>query len=156
MLKSPPQETEVREDVMATLEIAAEEGDEMAFVQAAGKIDWSQRPATDFARAVHLALAAGAHLLARNLAAQGAEMHPDHPELQKMARILAPPRVIRADLPPVPSVRANHEWLSAHADEYQGQWVALRNGQLIAVGATTRELIAQLESTEGILLTRVF
>ena len=148
--------TKDREEGTAMLEIAAEKSDEMAFVQAVSEIDWPQRPAADFARAVRLALAAGAHLLARNLAAQGARLHPDHLELQKMARILAPPRVVRADLPPDPSVQANHAWLRAHADEYRGRWVALRNGQLIAMGYTARELKAQLESTDGILLTRVF
>jgi len=144
------------EDSLARLEIAAEMGDETAFVQAASEIDWSQRPAADFARAVHLALAAGAHLLARKLAAQGAKLHPDHPELQKMSHILAPPRVVKVDLPPVSSARANLTWLRAHADEYKGQWVALRDGSLLATAATADELKARLESTDGILLTRVF
>jgi hypothetical protein len=75
---------------MRTLQVAAEAG-EVAFVRAANHIDWLQRPAADFARAVHLALAVRAHLLARKLAAQGASLHPDHPELKRMARILAPP-----------------------------------------------------------------
>lgn len=147
--------TEDREDGLARLEIAADMGDETAFVQAAGEIDWSQRPAADFARAVRLALAAGAHLLARRLAAQGARLYPDHSELQKMARLLAPPRIVRADLPPAPSIQENHAWLQAHANECRGQWVALRDGQLLAVGSTARELKAQLKSIEGVLLARV-
>lgn len=139
---------------MRTLEIAADKGDEAAFVQAAGKIDWSQRPAADFAQAVHLALAAGAHLMARKLADQGHRLYLDHEELAKMAHILAPPRVLRTNLPPDPSVRANIEWMRAHAAEYRGQWVALQNGRLLAVGATAQELKDQLESIEGVLLAR--
>jgi hypothetical protein len=143
-------------DGIDILEIVAEAGDETAFVQAASEIDWSQRPATDFARAVRLALAAGAHLLARNLATQGARLYPTHLELEKMARVLAPPRVVRTDIPPVPSLRANQEWLRVHGDEYRGQWVALRDGVLMAAAATARQLRAYLESTGNVLITKVF
>ncbi len=147
--------TEDRGDGMALLEIAAETGDEIAFVQAASEIDWPRRSAAEFARAVRLALAAGAHLLARTLAARGARLYTDHQELRKMARLLAPPRIVRADLPPDPSIQANRAWLQAHTNEYRGQWVALRSGQLLAVGSTAQELKAQLENIEGVLLARV-
>jgi hypothetical protein len=149
--------TEDSGDGIAMLEIVAEAGNnETAFVQAASEIDWSRRPAADFARAVRLALAAGAHLLARNLATQGARLYPDHAELGKMARILAPPRVVRADLPPVPSLQANQDWLRAHSDGYRGQWVALRDGIFLAAAATARQLRAHLKSIDGVLITKVF
>ena len=143
-------------DGIAALEIAAEVGDETAFVQAASEINWLQRPAADLARAVRLALAAGAHLLVRNLAAQGAKLHPDHLELRKMAHVLAPPRVVNADIPPTPSVRPNQAWLRNHADEYKGQWVALQEGTLLATGATAREVWDCLESPDGVMLTKMF
>jgi len=147
--------TEDSGDGMAFLEIVAEIGDEAAFVRAIGQIDWLQRPAADFVRAVHLALAAGAHLLARRLAAQGAKLYPDHREVQKMARILAPPRVLRTNLPSDTSVRANLEWLRAHAAEFRGQWVALKDGAFLASAPTARELKGQLPTTDGLFLTRV-
>jgi hypothetical protein len=143
-------------DTLAMLEVAADLNDEAAFVQAAREIDWSQRSAADFVRAVRLALAAGAHLVARHLAAQGARLYPDHPELQKMTHVLAPPRVVKANLPPVPSVRANQDWLRTHAGEYKGQWVALQDGALLAVAATASELKAHLENKDHILVTKVF
>ncbi|MBM3135155.1 MAG: hypothetical protein FJZ89_07710 [Chloroflexi bacterium] len=143
-------------DSLAILEVAADLRDETAFVQAAREIDWSQRSAADFARAVRLALAAGAHLVARHLAAQGARLYSEHPELQKMAHILAPPRVVKADLPPVPSVRANQDWLRTHAGEYKGQWVALQNGVLLVAAATASELKIHLENKDHILVTKVF
>lgn len=156
VLLTLPDVTEDSEDVMAALEIAAEAGNETAFLQATSKVDWLQRPATDFVRAVRLALAAGAHLFARNLAAEGARLHPDYLELCKMANILAPPRIINADIPATPSVRANQAWLRHHADEFKGQWVALREGTLLAAGATAREVWDHLENTDGIMLTKVF
>ena len=147
--------TEDREDGLARLEIAAETGDEAAFVQAASKIDWSGRSGSDFARAVRLALAAGAHLLARNLANQGHRLYLHHEELAKMARILAPPRVVSANLPPDPSVRVNLGWMRAHAAEYRGRWVALKEGMLLASAPTARELRDQLPTTADLFLTRV-
>jgi len=148
--------TEDSGDGIATLEIIAETGDETAFVRAANEIAWSQRPATDFARAVRLALATGAHLLARKLAEYGHRLYPNHQELTKMAHILAPPRVVRTDIPPAPSLQANQEWLRVHGGEYRGQWVALRDGILLATAATVRQLRAYLESTDGVLITKVF
>ena len=148
--------TEDSGDGIAVLEIAAETGDEEVFVRAANEIDWSQRPATDLAQAVRLALATGAHLLARKLADYGHRLYPHYEELAKMARILAPPRVVRTDIPPAPSLQANQEWLRVHGDEYRGQWVALRDGILLATAATTRQLRAYLESTDGVLITKVF
>ena len=148
--------TEDGGDSIDILEIIAETGDETTFVQAANEIDWSQRPATDFARAVRLALATGAHLLARKLAEYGHRLYPNHQELAKMAHILALPRVVRTDIPPTPSLQANQEWLRVHGGEYRGQWVALRDGILLATAATTRQLRAYLESTDGVLITKVF
>jgi len=148
--------TEDTGDGMAALEIAADAGNETALMQAASGIDWLQRPAADCARAVRLALAAGAHLLARKLATQGSRLHPDHLELRKMAHILAPPRVVDADIPPTPSLRANQAWLRGHGHEHKGQWVALREGTLLKVGATAREVWDRLESTDGVMLTKVF
>jgi hypothetical protein len=148
--------TEDGGDSIDILEIIAETGDEATFVQAASEINWSQRPATDFARAVRSALATGAHLLARKLAEYGHRLYPNHQELAKMAHILAPPRVVRTDIPPAPSLQANQEWLRVHGDEYRGQWVALRDGILLATAATTRQLRAYLESTDGVLITKVF
>ncbi len=147
--------TKDSENSIAILEIAAEAGDETAFVQAAGEIDWSQQLAADFAQAVHLALAAGAHLLARDLAGRGHRLHPQHRELGKMARILAPPRVARAGLPPDPSRQANVEWMRDHAGAYRRQWVALKDGALVASAPTARELEEQLSTTRGLFLTRV-
>jgi hypothetical protein len=133
------------------LAAAAELEDEATFLQAASKIDWSLQPASDIDRGIRLALAAGAHLFARSLAAEGAK----HQELQKMARILAPPRVVKRSLPPDPSMRANQAWLVEHAREYGGRWVALEQGNLVAAAATVAELRSQLNDIAGVLITKV-
>jgi hypothetical protein len=146
----------IEDDAMARMGSAARIGDERAFLAAKNAIDWDARPAEDFLRAVQLALGAGAHMAARNLAAQGATRHPDNADLQKYARVLAPPRVLRNDAPPHPGLRANRDWLMAHGNEYRGQWVALHDGRLLGAADSLAALKRLVDDTTDILLTKVF
>jgi len=134
---------------------AAEAGDAQAFVNAYHSIDWSCCTPAEFSRAIHWALSAGAHLTARSLATAGAVQYPDDAELQKAARILAPPKLLRR-LPAEPTIRANHDWLRAHRLDYPGQWVALRNGQLVASSDSLQALTAICPISPDILFTKVF
>lgn len=134
---------------------AAQSGDAQAFVTAYQAIDWTTRSPAEFARAIHWALTTGAHLTARALATAGAAQYPDDAELQKAARILAPPRLLRR-LPADPTIRANHDWLRAHRLDYPGQWVALRNGQLLASSDSLQALTAICPISPDILFTKVF
>jgi hypothetical protein len=143
-------------DAMARMESAAATGDERAFLAAKDALDWETRPAEDFLRAVQLALSAGAHMAARNLAAQGAARHPNDANLQKYARILAPPRVLRSDAPPHPGLRANRDWLMTCGDKYRGQWVALHQGTLLGAADSLAALKELIGDTNNILLTKVF
>ena len=144
------------DDAMASLESAATAGDERAFLAAKDMVDWETRPAADFLRAVQLALSAGAHMAARNLAAQAAVRYPDDADLQKYARVLAPPRVLRSDAPPHPGLRANRDWLMTCGDKYRGQWVALRQGKLLGAADSLAALKELIGDTNDILLTKVF
>jgi hypothetical protein len=119
------------DDEMTRLEAAAEYGDRRELVLAAGEMNWSGLRAEDHVRGIRLALAAGAHLIAREIAVEGHERHPDHPALERMACILAPPRASRAGRPADPTVRANRDWFEKHGAEYRGQWVAVREGRLL-------------------------
>jgi hypothetical protein len=145
----------VSEVLWRQLADAAEAGDAQAFVNAYHLIDWSFCTPAEFARAMHWALTAGAHLTARSLATTGAAQYPDEAELQKAARILAPPKLLRR-LPAEPEKRANQEWLRAHRLEYRGQWVALRNGQLVGSSDSLQALTAICPISPDILFTKVF
>ncbi len=144
------------DDAMMRLESAAVAGDERAFLAAKDAVDWEARSAADFLRAVQLALSAGAHMAARNLAAQGAQRFPDHSKLEKFARILAPPRVLRTPARPNAGLRANRDWLMTHGTQYRGQWVALCEGQLLGVGDSLDSVITQAGGTDGVLFTKVY
>ncbi|MBS1253813.1 MAG: hypothetical protein MAG451_02866 [Anaerolineales bacterium] len=72
-----------------------------------------------------------------------------------MARVLAPPRFVEA-LAPSSSAQANQAWMRDHTDEYRGRWVAVRAGELLAVGETAREVWDRLEDTNNVLVTKAF
>lgn len=141
---------------MIQLEIAANAGDERAFLAVHEAMNWSGRPPEDFIYVIQLALSVGAYQVARHLSTQGAEYYSQHSKLQKYARILSPPKVIRNDLPPDPTLKTNRDWLKTHSESYRGQWVALRDGQLIGSADSLKSLVDQIGNTEDILLTKVF
>ena len=142
--------SEVRE-----LELAAGQKKESDFIEVAQGIDWTLRSAEDYVEGIQLAMSAGAHLYARRIAEMGSRQHPNHPRLKKLADLFAPPRMIAKNLPPDPSLRANREWLRLHKKEYQGYWVALRDGTLIAHALTLSQLRAQIGRAEDTLVTKV-
>lgn len=139
------------------LEAAAQSGDEMAFLSATKEIAWENCTADDYLKAVRLALSAGAHFKARLLATEGAQRYPDHTELQKIAYILAPPKILPNRTPADPMIRKNRDWLMEHGDEYHGQWVALRRGEFLGAALTLKELIQKIGDPRGkkILVTQV-
>jgi hypothetical protein len=53
------------------------------------------------------------------------------PELEAWREVLAPPRVTTLEHATGKSMKRDADWLAAHAKEYEGQWVALRDGQLV-------------------------
>jgi hypothetical protein len=143
---------------LAALEAAAYAIDERAYLQARKAIDWSKRPPEDFVRAVDLAFMAGAYGAARNLSREGAERYPDHAELQKMAHILAPPTVRVGKTGPHPGIAEDRRWLKANWGKYRGQWVALKEGQLLGVADSFDKLVEQVGEIRntGILVTRLW
>jgi len=146
----------VEEDVLARLEQAAEKRDEGAFLQVVRTADWQRCSPSDFLHAVSLALQAGAHLAARQISSEGAQFHPDDQELQRYARVLAPPRVISNSLPADPTQEANRAWLLANRGAHSGRWVALRNGQLLGVADSITQLIEQIGDPQGVFLTLAY
>ena len=74
--------------------------------------------------------------LAERLAKEGAERYPEHAELQKYARVLAPPTI--KTVPSTPesraAVKADHAWLHANWETYRGNWIALQAGESCLLG----------------------
>ena len=106
------------------------------------------------------ALASGEHGLARQLAVDGATQYLDHDALQKFGRILAPPTVGKP-IPTTPEKRAarkaNTAWLQAHWQEYRGNWIALRAGDVLHASPSFDAVIEQVGHVRGrdVLLTKI-
>lgn len=146
------------DEEMAELVSAAEASDERAFIEVAKTINWNIRSASDYVKAIRLAISAGVHLKARHLATEGAKRYPANTELKKMARILAPPQILSSSLPPRPDAGADMQWLRTHGDEFRGQWVALKGGDLLSSASTFDEIIHMVGNPRGrhILVTKVY
>jgi putative addiction module CopG family antidote len=125
-----------------------------------GYPDQTPRSADGVIRAIKEALATGEFGLARKLAMDGAKQYPDHEELQKYGHILAPPTAGKS-IPVTPEKRAarkaNRAWMNSHWQDYRGNWIALRAGQLLHASPSFYAVIAQVGDVRGgdILLTKI-
>lgn len=143
---------------MEVLEAVARTENSQVFITLLNSLTWANRPADDYVRAVRLCLAIGLHPKARELAMEGASQFPEHADLQRLARLVGPARVIRTDLPPDVNAAANMEWLRKHSDEYRGQYVAVKGGELLATASSYQDLFKKVGPVKGkgILITQVF
>jgi hypothetical protein len=143
------------EPSLVELKAAAQSKDPLTFDRVVRNTRWSEHSAADLISAIRLALAAGAHASARELALRGHALHPENSRLEKAAHVLAPPSIQVAEQAGPYPVRTNLEWLRVHKEDYQAQWVALENGHLVASAHTARELKEHLGDTSGLFVTRV-
>lgn len=137
---------------------AVARSDEAAFIVALRVIKWDGLSAEDWELVIRLALEAGAHAEARELAAEAARHYPHDQKLRGRADLLAPPRVLGTH-PAEPEAaamqKANFAWLRAHGSDYQGQWVALRGATLVGAASSLRELHEQVGDAKGTFFSRV-
>jgi|CXWK01.1.fsa_nt_gi hypothetical protein len=132
------------DDVLARLRLASDAGNEQSFHEAYALIDWLQQAPEIIERVVRLAFQSGLHYLAQTLARNGAALHPDHLGLHKFARALNPASAQVSHGTHDPAVRADTQWFAKHSAEHYGQWVAVKNGQLISAAPTIQQLEAQI------------
>ncbi len=135
----------------------AQNSDEKAFIAAANAIDWEKASPDDHILAIRQALSAGAFLMARRIAEQGLQRYPDNIGLKKFVRLLAPPKIVKRPESPKSLVKANQNWIKTQSQNFQGMWVALKDGELLATASTIKELINQIGNPKdtGILITRI-
>lgn len=143
-----------QDDFMSRLEDAANAKDESAFLDALKSVRWTSLTTAGYVSVAGLALKAGAYTAAHQIAVEGEKYHPDSSEIQKYACVLAPPEVLPGRLAPGSGHKVNREWLKAHSSEYSGQWVAVRDGELLGVADSLAELVGRVGNMEGVLLTK--
>jgi hypothetical protein len=111
-----------------------------------------------YREAIQIALKHEAITTARRLARLGAEAYPENEVLRNYERVLAPPRVVETGTRTGRDFSKSMRWLAAHSHEYVGQWLALRNGELLRTDTSRKALIAQLGAVaneKDLLITRV-
>jgi hypothetical protein len=138
----------------AALERAARRQDLHSFVAAEQVVNWNKKPVGELAKAIQYSLSVGAFAVAQRLAEVGKRVHGDDPTIGRLARILAPAKVLTS-VAPDPGVRQNHEWLKKHARQYRKRWVALENGVLLFTGDSFSKLRSRLGDRKGVLLMRI-
>lgn len=109
----------------------------------------------DIKTAIDFALANGYVSKAIELAMEGRRLFPEDVTLQKIARILAPPKVIRTDIPPNKGLGQSMKWLKENRQHYQGEWVALKHGSLLGHALSRQELSKMFTDTSNILITKI-
>lgn len=133
-------------------------GDRQTFVSLIEHMDWSTRQPDELIAAIDLALSQEMASLAIGLAQRGKDLFPHHERIQRAARVLAPPIARRTKLPAARGLTASRAWLRAHAKEYRGQWVAVREGELLANGDTLEALedvIGRGRKATNTIITRI-
>ncbi len=121
-------------------------------------VDWSARQPEEITAAIQLALTTQDFPLARELAAVGHERYPEQSELATLNYVLAPP-VAKAVTPASrPDMQADFDWLRENRERFQGRWVALLGGQLLATADTVADLMTEVGDVRNtdILITQVW
>jgi len=147
-------ETRQQSPVLSRLEEAADKGNERTFISVLRDVKWETMPASDFVRVIKLALMAGTPTAAQHVYTEGIKYHADNSEIKEYARLFAPSRSTTRTLPPNPTLQANREWLKANRGKHRGQWIAVRNGELLATASSLEELTRRVGDTTNVLLTR--
>jgi len=125
------------------------------FSRALTKMDQLTWAPAYYASVIRLALQAGAHRPAAELARKARERYPNDADVVRLADLLAPlPSPVRRS-PADPTLRANRNWFVHHAAQYRGQWVAVRNGELLGAAPTLRELKALVGDTRSATISKI-
>jgi len=139
----------------AQLEALADLAAAEAFASAVALADETGWSPAYYVRAIRLALRAGAHRPAAELARRARERYPNDDDVQRLAGLLAPLVGPARRSPADPTVRANRNWFVYHGAAYRGQWVAVKNGELLGAAPTLRELKARVGDTRLAVISQV-
>jgi hypothetical protein len=136
--------TRARRPSRYSLEEAAAHDDRRVFTRLAQETNWNTVQAEELWRAIRLALALDLAPLAMELAQKGKQIFPDSQQLQQAAYVLRPPVVVGTRPARGDHGETSRVWLAQHSHEYPGQWVAVRDGALLGVSSTLKDLCQQI------------
>lgn len=111
--------------------------------------------AARFAARVRTAMSVGDIELARRLAAEGHACFPANTVLQNLDSALARPRIKQTGRPANQGITKSQSWLREHAEQYRGQWVALRDGELLGSASELSELRNAVPASSDLFVTKI-
>jgi len=112
----------------------------------------------EYIQAMRTALSTGDFSLAQQLSIEAAKHYPDHEDIKKSADILAPATVISVKRPIDRGWQKSREWVTQQRRDrnYLNQWVAVKDGELLATGSSMDDLVEQVGDTNDVLLTVIY
>jgi predicted HTH domain antitoxin len=106
-------------------------------------------------RAIQHAIEIADARAARTLIAEGRARFPEDDWMARAEHVMAVPEARLVDRDPVSVPRADWRWLDEHSDEYRGQWVALKDGELIAAAPSLTALTASVADVRDVFVAQV-
>lgn len=142
-------------DFLVLLHELVATGSQKEFIEAVENVDWRTKTPREAKQTIDLALELGCHSVASELAAKGHKMFRHDHKLERLACVLAPPKLIRKEVPAVKGLNASVKWFEEHRKQYSGNWLVVRNGELL-VSANSREELSkaldQLDTRSDVLV----
>lgn len=99
-----------------------------------------------FLEEIHSIFESGTLRGAREVAARGLELYPEHPELQRLHHALRPHEARLVPGPRIPDRKDTFEWIEENWDKYRGQWVAVLGTDLIAASPNFEDVRKAVQS----------
>ncbi|MDF1514221.1 MAG: hypothetical protein P1S60_10470, partial [Anaerolineae bacterium] len=112
--------------------------------------------ANEISTIIQWALNVQAHSSAGDLAALGHALYPDDKLISRLYRALAAPFPPAKLTPANQSPRLNRQWLNENGSAYRGQYVILKDGELISSANSIEDLKSQFSSFKGYFVTKVW
>ena len=126
----------------------------------AQELDLAKASPQDFIQAIQTAFEKGEFSKAQLISLEAVKHYPDYERIKNFAYILAPAKVTvsRSNDIDRQSLKKSREWVSQqrYNRNYLNQWVAVRNGELLAASSSADDLFGQVDDTNNVLFTVIY
>lgn len=109
-------------------------------------------------QAIRTALSSGDLSKAQQLSREAFKLYPDREDIKKFASILEPAKATSVKRTIDKGWQKSREWVRQQRlnRNYLNQWVAVRDGELLATGNSIDELVDRVGDTSGVFLTVIY
>lgn len=106
-----------------------------------------ENPAPEsFLEEIHRIFESGTLRGAREVAARGLELYPEHRELRRLHHALRPHEARVVPGPRIPDRQDTFAWMDENWEKYRGQWIAILGTDLIAASPHFEEVRKAVQS----------